>query len=81
MEFIIGFPKVQDGDYIYVLVDRLNKYTHFFAIPLEYNATQVEDTFLGEVFKLHDIPRYIVGDRDNMFLNAFWQELFKLSWT
>jgi hypothetical protein len=33
MEFIIGFPKVQGRDCIYVIVDVLTKYVHFFSIP------------------------------------------------
>jgi hypothetical protein len=32
MDFITGFPKVQGRDCIYVVVDRLTKFAHFFAI-------------------------------------------------
>jgi hypothetical protein len=39
MEFITWFPKVQGGDYIYMVVDRLNKYAHLFSITLEYNPS------------------------------------------
>jgi hypothetical protein len=72
MEFIIGFPKVQGRDYIYVVVDRLTKYVHFFSYPSEYNISQVADLFFREVFRLHGLPRNIVSDQDNMFLNTFW---------
>jgi hypothetical protein len=34
-----------------------------------------------EVFKLCGILRYIVSDRDNRFLSAFWQDLLRLSRT
>jgi hypothetical protein len=78
MDFITGLPKVQGMDYIYVVVDMLTKYVHFFSIPLEYNTSQVEDLFFKEVFKLHGLSRNIVSDRDNRFLSAFWQDLFRL---
>jgi hypothetical protein len=79
MDFITGLPKVQGRDCIYVVVDRLTKYAHFFSIPSEYNASQVADLFFREVFRLHGLLRNIVSDRDNRFLSAFWQELFRLS--
>jgi hypothetical protein len=81
MDFIIGLPKVQGRDYIYVVVDRLNKYAHLFFIPTEYNASQVAYIFFREVFSLHGLLRNIVSDKDNMFRSEFWQELFRLSGT
>jgi hypothetical protein len=68
-------------DCIYMVVDRLTKYAHFISIPSEYSTSQVADIFFREVFRLHGLPRYIVSDCDNRFLNAFWQELFRLSGT
>jgi hypothetical protein len=81
MDFITGLPKVQGRDCIYVIVDILTKYAHFFSIPSEYNASQVEDLFFRDVFRLHGLLRNIVSDRDSKFLRAFWQELFRLSTT
>jgi hypothetical protein len=81
MDFITGLPKVQGRDYIYVVVDNLTKYAHFFAIPSEYSTSQVAYIFFREVFRLHGHLRYIVNDRDSRFLSAFWQELFRLSRT
>jgi hypothetical protein len=81
MDFITGLPKVQGKDCIYVVVDRLTKYAHFFAISSEYKAPQVAELFFREIFRLHGLPRVIVSDRDSRFLNAFWQELFRLAGT
>jgi hypothetical protein len=70
---------VQGRDYIFVVVDRLTKFAHFFAIPMDYKAIQVVELFFREVFWLHDLPMQIVSDRDGRFISAFWQELFRLA--
>jgi hypothetical protein len=78
MDFITGLPKVQGKDCIYVVVDRLTKFDHFYAIPIEYNVVQVVDLFFREVFKIHGLPKNIVSDRDSWFIRTFWRELFQL---
>ena len=65
-------------DNIFVVVDQLTKYAHFFAIPTEYRASQVAELFFREIFRLHGLPKNIVSDKDNRFMSAFWQELFRL---
>ena len=77
MDFITGLPKVQGRDCLYVVVDRLTKFAHFFAISSDYFASQVADLFFREVFRLHGLPKTIVSDRDSKFTSAFWQELFR----
>jgi hypothetical protein len=81
MEFITGLPKVQGKDCIYVVVDRLTKFSHFYAIPTEYNVVQVANIFFREVFRLHGLPKNIISDRDSRFIGTFWRELFQLVWT
>jgi hypothetical protein len=39
MDFITGLSKVQGKDCIYVVVNRLTKFAHFYAIPTEYSGT------------------------------------------
>jgi hypothetical protein len=78
MDFIAGLPKVQGKDCIYVVVDRLTKFAHFYVVPTEYNAVQVAELFFREVFRIHGLPRNIISDRDNRFIGTFWRELFRL---
>jgi hypothetical protein len=73
MDFITGLPKTQGRDCIYVVVDRLTKFAHFFAIYSEYKAPQVADLFFREIFRLHGLSKNIVSDRESRFLSAFWQ--------
>jgi hypothetical protein len=61
-----------------VVVDRLTKFSHFFAISMDYSASQVANLFFREVFWLHGLPKTIVSDRDSRFMSIFWQELFRL---
>jgi hypothetical protein len=61
-----------------VVVDRLTKFAHFFAIATDYSASQVAKLFFREIFRLHGLPKTIASDRDNRFMSTFWQELFRL---
>ena len=78
MDFITNLPPVQGKNCIFVVVDRLTKYSHFFAISAHYTASQVAELFFRDVFRLHGLPRTIVSDRDNRFMGGFWQEIFQL---
>jgi hypothetical protein len=78
MDFITGLPRVQSRDCIFVVVDRLTKFAHLFAIPTDYNAIQVVELIFREVFWLHGLPKQIVSDSDGRFISAFWQDLFRL---
>ncbi|GJR93397.1 ty3-gypsy retrotransposon protein [Tanacetum coccineum] len=64
-----------------IFVDRLSKYAHFVPLRHPYTAKTVAAAFLREVVRLHGIPESIVSDRDRVFLNHFWRELFKLQGT
>jgi hypothetical protein len=77
MDFITDLPKVQGKDCMYVVVDRLTKFAHFYVIPTKYNAVQVAELFFREVFKLLGLPRNIINDSDNRFIGTFWKELFR----
>ena len=72
MDFTTGVPKVQGRDCLYVVVDRLTKFAHFFSISFDYSAAQVAELFFREFLKLHQLPKTIVSDRDSRFTGALW---------
>ena len=78
MDFITGLPMVRGKDCIFVVVDRLTKYSHFFSISAHYTAAQVAKLFFKEIFRLHGLPKTITSGRDSRFMGGFWQELFQL---
>lgn len=67
MDFVVGLPRSQGKEVIFVVVDRLTKYAHFMALGHPYSASQVAEVFLDSVYKLHGCPVSIVSDRDSVF--------------
>ena len=61
-----------------MVVDRLTKFAHLFVVTTTFTTAKVAELFFKEVFRLHGLPKSIVSDRDNKFLSAFSQELFKM---
>jgi hypothetical protein len=81
MDFIIGLPKSEGKDTIFVVMDRLTKYAHFCGIQSTYMASQVAKVFMKEIHRLRIFPKVIVSDRDLKFIGNFWKELWKMSVT
>ena len=76
MDFIDGLPKFGGKTMILVVVDRLSKYSHFYALSHPYIASSVAQIFLDQIFHLHGMPSSIVSDSDATFTSHFWIELF-----
>lgn len=77
MDFIEGLPKSKGRDVILVVVDRLTKYANFLALSHPYSVQQVAQTFMDNIFKLHGMSAAIITDRDKIFTNKLFQEIFK----
>ena len=52
MDFITGLPKDQVKDNIYVVVDRLKKFPHLFAITSTISSSEVVALSFKDVFRL-----------------------------
>ena len=81
MDFIVGLPKSGYKSVIMVVVDRLSKYAHFFALQHPFTTFTVAQIFMDHIFKLHGMPHSIVSDRDPTFTRKFWKELFRIRGT
>jgi len=60
-----------------VMVDKLSKDAHFIPVKSTYKAVNIADVFMKEVFRLHNIPKVIISDRDAKFIGNFWKSLFQ----
>lgn len=81
MDFITHIPLSNGKTIIWVLIDRLIKYTHFIALPSQFSAVTLASIFLFEIYKLHGMPNSIVSDRHKLFVGKFWRELFRIHGT
>jgi len=62
-----------------VVVDCLYRYPHFCALPHPFMISTIAQVFMDYIFRLHDMPDYIVTDCDPTFTYKLWQGLFKQS--
>ncbi|GJS28436.1 putative reverse transcriptase domain-containing protein [Tanacetum coccineum] len=76
MDFVTKLPKTAIGqDTIWVIVDRLTKYTHFLPMKETDSMEKLTRQYLKEVVSRHGVPVLIISDRDSRFTSHFWQSL------
>lgn len=81
MDFIMALPPSSGYTNISVVVDRLTKGAHFIPLVSPMTAPTVAHAFSKNMIKHHGVPCSIISDRDRIFLNTFWKEIFKLQGT
>lgn len=78
LDFITHLPLSHGKSVIWVVVDRLTKYAHFFSLPTQFTAQSLAAIFSSEVYRLHGVPKSIVSDCDPLFLSTFWKSFFSV---
>jgi hypothetical protein len=72
MDFITGLPKLaRQNDAIMLVLEKLSKSAHFTPVKSNYKEIDISNIFMKDIFRLHDIPREIVSDRDTKFTSSF----------
>jgi hypothetical protein len=56
MDFMEGFPHINDKSVILTVADRFSKYGHFIPFEHPYTATTVAKAFFGTIVRLHGSP-------------------------
>nr|GEY70308.1 putative reverse transcriptase domain-containing protein [Tanacetum cinerariifolium] len=78
MDFVTKLPKAVAGqDTIWVIVDRLTKFTHFLPMREDDTLEKLMRQYLKEVVSRHEVPVSIILDRDGRFTSHFWKSLNK----
>ena len=71
MDFVVGLPKSQGFDAIWVVVKRLSKQRHFVPCMTTLDVEGLARLFNDNVFRLHGLPDSIVSDRGPQFAVDF----------
>ena len=72
MNFVSGLPLTPTNkDSIWVIVDRLTKFTHFIPVRTDYSLQKLAKLYVDEIVRLHGLPVSIVSDRDPRFTSQF----------
>jgi len=78
MDFIVGLPKSNGFDQIYVIVDRLTKMVKLIPCKTTDDAEKIATLFHERVLSEQGHPLSIISDRDVKFTSKFWQTLLTL---
>jgi len=80
MDFILELPVSEEGDQLWVVIDRFTKMVHFLQLKQEGKmAADLAVIFAREVWRFHGLPTDIVSDRDSRFTSDIWKEFLQLS--
>ena len=60
-----------------VVLDKLSKEAHFIHVKTTHKAANIVDIFMKEIFRLHEILKVIISDRNPMFTSNFWKSVFQ----
>ena len=76
MDFVVGLPLTgRKHDSVWVVVDRLTKLAHFLPVRTDYSLAKLAELYIEEIVMLHEIPVFIISDRDPRFTSRFWGKL------
>ena len=78
MDFMGPLLKLNNFDYLLVVIDRLMSQVHLVPTMTMVTARGIVWLILKEVMRLHGIPESIVSDQDTKFTSIFWKELHRL---
>jgi hypothetical protein len=76
VDFIIQLPKWNGMDTILVVVDQFSKLAKMVSIKMIVITFNLTKLFFDMWVRHHEMPQFIVSDRDAKFMMGFWKHLF-----
>ena len=67
----VNEPTGNRYDLVFVVVDRLTKYTHFIPYNEDYTVQSLAKVFVDRIIRYHSMPKAIISDRDKLFTSSF----------
>ena len=82
MDFLVGLPRTQKQyDSIWVVVDRLTKFSPIISVKSIYLAVDYAKIFIDEIVLVHGIPISIIPDKGAQFTSRYLRSFQKGSGT
>ena len=76
IDFVVRLPRTQKSyDYIWMVVDRFTKSSHYIPIKSTYSADDYAKIFIDEIVCRHGIPLSIISNRGAQFTSKFRRSL------
>jgi len=75
---VVKLPESSGHDAIMTVIDAVSKRIHFILIHTTVIAEGAARLFLYYIWKLHDLPKYVVSDHRSQFVALFTKELYRL---
>jgi hypothetical protein len=80
MNFVIELSESKEFNIILMIVDRLTKMRHYILCTIEEKDTSAEETahfLINHVWKLHDLSKFIIFDKESQFILLIWKSFCK----
>ena len=77
MDFVGELPDSEGFNAILVITDRFTKCQRYIAAKTTWNARDVADVLINEIYRFYGLPKSITSDRGPQFASECWQEIHK----
>ena len=75
MDFVGELPESEGFNAILVVTDRFTKVQHYIPAKTTRTAENIANSYVNNIWKLHDLQRQITSDHDPQFASKFLKEL------
>jgi hypothetical protein len=79
INFVFDLPLTPSGNNgLVVIVDIISRQAHLIAVKTGFDATDLANLYLTDIFRYDGLPRMIISDRDVRFTSLFRRTMTQL---